>query len=64
MHYLVISVDIPWFLFFFLHKQRLSTIGEDDGGVSFERLAAFSDAFEAVIKQGGVHAPTLRKIKV
>lgn len=32
--------------------------------MSFERLAAFSDAFEQIIEQSGDYAPTLRKIKV
>ena len=32
--------------------------------MSFERLAAFSDAFEQVIEQSGDYAPALRKIKV
>ena len=32
--------------------------------MSFERLAAHRDAFEALIKQSGEYAPMLEKIKV
>jgi hypothetical protein len=43
----------------------LSSLGEDGRGkVSFERLAAHRDAFEALIKQSGEYAPMLEKIKV
>ena len=41
------------------------SLGEDGRGkVSFERLAAHRDAFEALIKQSGEYAPMLEKIKV
>lgn len=49
-----------------LQPQRLATDGLHDksGGISFERLSAFKDAFNEVVKLSEAYAPQLNQIKV
>ena len=50
----------------FLHSfaQRLKGLHDSGAGISFERLSAFRDAFNDIIRMNQTYGPQLNQIKV
>ena len=45
-------------------KQRLGKLESKEGGISFERLTPFRDAFDDVVRLSEPYCPQLNQIKV